>query len=295
MVDSRTCNSSRLGARGIVDSVGDFHARTKDARRASGGPSRSLSVSLSKKDNTRTGKARAGPSAVTLNDGPGQLRIEADRPLETLENLDPVMRGQVLTAFNNQRLSKPESLKELEPSTEFRGPDAEAPPQESSSLQHLSPVNVVLREDQPTFKWVPHADAVAYRVRVFDDQDRKITESPLLPAVDRWQPVAKLPRARQRLIYSWKLIAVLRDGQELVARRRTGPPKFIVLGEENLERLQKLERSYPEYHLFLGIAYADAGLTALAEQELERLQKANPKSAFAARLLRSVKSWSEVR
>ena len=254
-----------------------------------------LSVSLSKKDNTRTGKARAGPSAVTLNDGPGQLRIEADRPLETLENLDPVMRGQVLTAFNNQRLSKPESLKELEPSTEFRGPDAEAPPQESSSLQHLSPVNVVLREDQPTFKWVPHPDAVAYRVRVFDDQDRKITESPLLPAVDRWQPVAKLPRARQRLIYSWKLIAVLRDGQELVARRRTGPPKFIVLGEENLERLQKLERSYPEYHLFLGIAYADAGLTALAEQELERLQKANPKSAFAARLLRSVKSWSEVR
>ena len=60
-------------------------------------------------------------------------------------------------------------------------------------------------------------------------------------------------------------------------------------------RLQKLEQSYPTYHLLLGIAYADAGLTVLAEQELERLQKANPKSAFAARLLLSVRSWSEVK
>ena len=88
---------------------------------------------------------------------------------------------------------------------------------------------------------------------------------------------------------------MLRDGQELVVHRRTGPPKFIVLGEDNLERLQKLERSYPGYHLLLGIAYADSGLTELAEEQLERLQKANPKSAFATQLLRSVRSWSEVR
>jgi hypothetical protein len=91
------------------------------------------------------------------------------------------------------------------------------------------------------------------------------------------------------------LIAVLKDGQESVARRRTGPPKFFVVGEDNVERLQKLERSYPQYHLLLGIAYANAGLTALAEQELVILQKANPKSEFAARLLHSLRSWSEIR
>lgn len=254
------------------------------------------SIVPGKKDSTPVDKAAAGPTAVTLNDGPGQLRLEADRPLETLEELDPVTRGQVLIAFNKQRLTKPESIKDLEPSTEFRGPNTDqALSQESSPLKHLSPVNVVLREDQPTFKWVPHPDAVGYRVRVFDDQDRKVTESPLLPPVDSWQPVAKLLRARHGLIYSWKLIAVLRDGQELVARRRTGPPKFILLGEDNLERLQKLERSHPGYHLLLGIAYADSGLTALAEQELAKLQKANPKSAFAAQLLRSVRSWSAVK
>jgi len=202
----------------------------------------------------------------------------------------------VITAFDSQRLNKPETLRELEPSTEFRGPDADrALPEESTPFKHLSPMNTVLLEDQPTFRWVPHPAAVGYKVRIFDDQDRKIAESPLLPLVNSWQPVVKLPRGRQGLIYSWKLIAVLKDGQELVARRRTGPPRFFVVGEDNLERLQALERSYPQNHLLLGIAYANAGLTALAEQELAELQKANPKSAFAARLLRNVRSWSEVK
>ena len=200
----------------------------------------------------------------------------------------------MLTALNSQRLNKPESLKEVEPSTEFRGPDADrALSEESTPFKHLSPVNTVLREDQPTFRWMPHPAAVGYKVRIFDDQDRRIAESPLLPLVDSWQSV-KLPRGRQGLIYSWKLVAILKDGQELVARRRTGPPKFFIVGEDNLERLQTLEESYRGYHLLLGIAYADSGLTALAEQELAKFQKANPNSAFAARLLRSLRSWSEV-
>ena len=242
---------------------------------------------------TRASKGGAGPTALTLNDGPGQLKLEGQRPLETLEKLDSVTRRQVLSAFNSQRLNKPESLKELEPSMEFRGPDVErALAEESAPFKHLSPVNTVLREDQPTFRWVPHPADIGYKVRIFDDQDRKIAESALLPLVDSWQSV-KLPRGREGLIYSWKLIAVLKDGQELVARRRIGPPKFFVIGEDNLERLQELERSYPEYHLLLGIAYANAGLTALAEQQLAILQKANPKSALATRLLRTVRSWSE--
>jgi hypothetical protein len=250
-------------------------------------------IVLPKKHSTLSNKPGVNRAAVTLNDGPGQLRYEAKRRLQTLEKLDSVTRGQLLTALDNQRLNKPNSLKELEPSTEFRGPDSEALPQERSPLQPLSPVNVVLRENQPTFKWVLDPDAVAYRVRVFDDQDRKISESSLLPPIDSWKPTAELPRGREGLIYSWKLIAVIKDGQELVAGRRTGPPKFFVIGKDNLERLQALERSYPDNHLLLGIAYANAGLTALAEQQLERLQKANPKSAFAARLLSSVRSWSE--
>jgi hypothetical protein len=252
-------------------------------------------IILPKGNGTRASKHGASPSAVTLNDGPGQLNFEGDRPLEALEKLDQVTRRQVLTAFKSQRLNRPESLKELEPSTEFRGPDADrALPEESTQFKHLSPVNTVLREDQPMFRWMPHPAAVGYKVRLFDDQDRKIAESPLLPLVDSWRPVAKLPRGRQGVIYSWKLVAILKDGQELVARRRTGPPKFFIVGEDNLERLQTLEESYPGYHLLLGIAYADSGLTALAEQELAKFQKANPNSAFAARLLRSLRSWSEV-
>ncbi len=244
---------------------------------------------------TRASKPGASPTVVTLNDGPGILNIEGERPLETLEKLDPVTRRQVLIAFVSQRLNKPESLRELEPSTEFRGPDPDrALPEETTPFKHLSPVNTVLREDQPTFRWMPHHGAVGYKVRIFDDQDRKIAESPLLPLIDSWQSV-KLPRGRQKLIYSWKLIAVLKDGQEVVARRRTGPPKFFVIGEDNLERLQELEHSYPDYHLLLGIAYANAGLAASAEQQLAILQKANPKSDFAARLLRSLRSWSEIK
>ena len=78
-----------------------------------------------------------------------------------------------------------------------------------------------------------------------------------------------------------------------MARRRNGPPKFFIVGEDNLECLQELERSYPDYHLLLGMAYANAGLTPLAEHELAILQKANPSSHFAGRLLRSVRSLPE--
>src|SRR5204862_7430773 len=127
-------------------------------------------------DGTRRPASKLGTSStnITLNDGAGQLHFEAERPLQTLEKLDPVTRRQVLIAFKNQRLNKPQTLIELDPSTEFRGP---ALREESTPFKHLSPVNTVLVDDQPTFKWVPHPNAVGYRVRIFDDQDRKIAES----------------------------------------------------------------------------------------------------------------------
>jgi len=91
-------------------------------------------------------------------------------------------------------------------------------------------------------------------------------------------------------VYSWQVKA-LKDGQELTSPRPPAPQaKFRVVDQAKANELAQARRAYPSSHLTLGLLYADAGLLREAEQEFRQLQRANPNSDLARKLLRQVQS-----
>jgi hypothetical protein len=125
--------------------------------------------------------------------------------------------------------------------------------------------------------------AAGYVVEVYDAQFNPASSSPRLTAA-RWTAP---PLARGQ-VYSWQVKAI-RDGQEFIA---PGPPapqaKFRILDQATAAEIARARRDYGPSHLLLGLLSARAGLLAEAEQEFRMLQKANPDSEVARKLLASV-------
>lgn len=111
-----------------------------------------------------------------------------------------------------------------------------------------------------------------------------VATSPRLPG-NSWTP----PPLKRGGVYSWQVKAV-KDGREFISPR---PPasqaKFRVLDSATLNELQQARRAYGSSHLLLGLLYARAGLLDEAEREFGALQKANPDSAQARRLLGEIR------
>ena len=150
----------------------------------------------------------------------------------------------------------------------------------------LDPVGNVLLTDRPTFRWSPMEGASVYVVEVYDDAFNLVAASPQLNGRS-WAAGQTLPRGK---VYSWQVKAV-KDGQEVKAPRPPAPQaKFRVLDRAKADELARARRANPSSHLTLGLLYADAGLLKEAEQELRLLQKANPGSDIARRLLRQVQA-----
>jgi len=79
--------------------------------------------------------------------------------------------------------------------------------------------------------------------------------------------------------------------QEFTSPRPPAPQaKFRILDQAKAHELAPARRAYASSHLTLGLLSAQAGLLDEAEQELRALQKANPNSAIARRLLAGVQA-----
>jgi Flp pilus assembly protein TadD len=78
------------------------------------------------------------------------------------------------------------------------------------------------------------------------------------------------------------------DGKEIVL---PGPAesemKFQVLSARSLEQLNTLKKT--RSHLALGVFYANAGLTAEAQQDFRELVRLNPNSRVARNLLQTTR------
>jgi hypothetical protein len=98
-----------------------------------------------------------------------------------------------------------------------------------------------------------------------------------------WKVTQALKRGE---VYVWTVVAVI-DGKEVVS---PGPAasemKFQVLSMRSLEQLNTLKKT--RSHLALGVFYANAGLTAEAQQEFRELARLNPNSKLANKLLKAV-------
>lgn len=222
------------------------------------------------------------PVVAQLNDGAGQLTLDQEGKLSGADNLPPAYQSRLKEALTTPRIERSSALKGLtRPPSSLMSTD-----QQGSAFSVIEPVGRVLLSEHPTFRWSPMEGATVYVVEVYDSQFNLVTTSPQLTNL-LWAASQSLARGQ---VYSWQVKAV-KDGQEFTAPR---PPaaqaRFRILDQAKASELEKARRAYPSSHLTLGLLYAEAGLLKEAEQELRALQKANPDSEIARRLLSQVQA-----
>jgi len=148
------------------------------------------------------------------------------------------------------------------------------------------PIGKVTLSDRPTFQWTELPGATAYVIEIYDENFNLVTASAPVTTV-KWTVVQPL---RRGATYSWQVKAT-KAGQEFRAPR---PParqaKFRVLDGDKADELARAQRGYGSSHLTMGLLYAEAGLLDQAEKEFRALQKANPQSAIAKKLLTQVQA-----
>ena len=138
--------------------------------------------------------------------------------------------------------------------------------------------------DRPTLKWEKAPAAISYRVYVNDLAGHVGKRSDELSSeTTEWKVTQALKRGE---VYAWTVVAVI-DGKEVVSPGPAAPEmKFQVLSTRSLEQLNTLKKT--RSHLALGVFYANAGLTAEAQQEFRELVRLNPKSKVVSKLLKAI-------
>jgi hypothetical protein len=222
-----------------------------------------------------------GLVVAQLNDGQGRVTLDQEGKLSGVDYLPPSYQRMLKESLTNQRVEKSELLAGLNrPASPLMGGSDPA-----NKFAVIAPAGKVLQSNRPTFRWSQLQGATAYVVEIYDEKFNLVATSP--PVTDNsWAP-QPLKRGD---IYSWQVKA-LKDGQEFKAPR---PPaaqaKFRILDSTKMNELQQARRGYASSHLVLGLLYARNGLLDEAEKEFRALQKANPDSVVARRLLRQIRN-----
>lgn len=161
----------------------------------------------------------------------------------------------------------------------------------------LSPVEQVIRENQPTLKWKPLEDAVEYRVKVVDS-----TLGISLPnqVVKGTECKLDLPLEPGH-IYVWQIVAQTTEGEGHYGHRLNSTrtyAEFKVLATDELKLVQEAEKNYhphkdPIGYLALAVRYAKAGLVGDAERMLNAYLKERPASPQVIKMLASLKRRSD--
>lgn len=217
-----------------------------------------------------------------VNDGGGLLTLDREGNLSGAEHLPPAYQSLLKKALAGGRVERPSTLKGLaRPPSELMGGGGQ-----EGGFSVVEPAGSVLLTDRPTFRWTPLEGATAYVVELYDGDFNLVAASPPLDGRS-WAPPQPLARGR---VYAWQVKAT-KDGQEVTSPRPPAPQaRFRVLDRAKANELAKARRAYPSSHLTLGLLYAEAGLLDEAERELRLLQKANPGSQLARRLLGQVRA-----
>lgn len=243
-----------------------------------------------------TQPAAAAPVLVALNDGGRnrQITLDAQGNLRGVEALPPSLRQRIKTALAEQRvngLPQPADLAGRS-STLLGGVDnaaTSAGPGGRFALQ--APVGIVVESDQPVLRWQPLAGAASYRVAIFDQDFAEVAHSGALTTTE-W----RLPRSLKRGgVYSWQVTASTDKGAVTAPAAPAPEAKFKVVEPEKAAELAGARRTHGDSPLVLGVLYAEAGLVAEAEEQLQKVVAANPRSAVAKRLLRSLRAERETK
>lgn len=220
------------------------------------------------------------PFLARLNDGEGVVAMNREGHLTGGDYLPSAYRQMVERALATQKIEKSPLLSELaRPEGTVRGRGGR-----NEEFSVIGPLGEVTLSDRPAFRWSPLAGATAYLVEVFNKKLDLAAASPQITDLS-WTPSQPLRRGE---IYFWQVKAI-KDGLDVVT---PSPParsaKFRVLDQARAGELSRARRDYATSHLTLGLLYAQSGLLDEAERELRELQKTNPDSEVASRLLTQI-------
>jgi hypothetical protein len=217
--------------------------------------------------------------AATLNDGAGQVTLDKEG---NVAGVAQPFQQTVKQALIAERVETPQTLSELiGRSNVLMGPAAEGHP-----FALLGPVGTVTMSDRPAFRWRALGGADSYVVKVYDADFNEVAVSPQLSET-KWTVTRALERGR---IYSWQVTARVGDKEVASPVKPAPEARFMVLDQAKANELAEAKSASAGSHLTLGILYAQAGLLDDAERELQALLRANPQSALAEKLLRSVRA-----
>lgn len=221
------------------------------------------------------------PVVAQLNDGGRVLTLDQEGKLSGADDLPAAYKSLVTKALSTQRIEKSSQLQGLtRPPSSLMSSD-----NQKDQFSVLEPAGSVLLTDKPAFRWSTLDGATGYVVEVYDGQFNLVTSSPQL-SNPSW--TTTLPRGN---VYSWQVKAI-KDGQEITSPRPPAPQaKFRVLDQAKASELARAKRAYGSSHLTLALLYAEAGLLKEAEQELRLVQRSNPNSDLARKLLRQIQSF----
>jgi hypothetical protein len=224
---------------------------------------------------------RPSATVVSLRDGSREVRLTKDGQLAGISGLTVEDERRVANALRGGTLAIPLAARQLASA----GEALRSTYNTTSSFEPLAPFGCIIVSDRPTFEWTSVPGA-RYRVEVFSDHFRPVADSGMLTTT-RWTVPRPLPRGAT---YVWQVTAFSDRGETTSPAPPAPEARFAVLDEANAKEIARLEAVQPRSHLALGVAYAEAGVTAEAERELQELASENLGSADAQRLLQSLRS-----
>jgi len=217
-----------------------------------------------------------------LKDSGGEVTIDKNGRITGLDELSENNRQYIARVALSEQLEPPEVLRRLSgEQSGLRGSDNGGP-----GFRLVYPVQRVVIEDRPFFRWKSLSGVSSYRVYVLDANGNEVAQSEELPPTKtQWKAPAPLRRGQ---VFAWVVTAVV-DGKKVVSPSASAPEmKFAVLSTGSFQELTSFKKS--NSHLALGVSYARAGLLNEAEREFQSLVKLNSQSDLARKLLQSVRS-----
>lgn len=222
----------------------------------------------------------ASPQAnapLVLHDGGRTLTLDATGHLTGTDGLSAAEQAALQRALTTGQIEWPETLQALHsaaanpPANPTNTTDAAQSWSTSQALQ--SPVNQVLADPHPVFRWKPLVGASSYRVTITDltDQGREVFTSYPRTSL-RWSAPKPLTRGH---LYRWQVTAQF-EQQEIVAPTSNAPEvRFSILSQAQFNEMTRAQQKFADQHLPLALSYARLGLLREAEAELEALSAAN--------------------
>jgi len=145
-------------------------------------------------------------------------------------------------------------------------------PSRTTRFDLLRPVGTAVIDDRPQFRWGAVPEATAYQVAIFDEDFRKVAESPWI-AAPAWQPEQPLLRGR---IYNWQVTARLATSTIVAPAPPDAEARFQVVDREMATLVETARREHPSNHLLLAILCARAAALDDVGAELDAFAAGDP-------------------